>query len=452
MDAYIKQIKDRVINYNNELISRNNLINKLKGDINSYLNAQNFSYHDFITNKSIRIIIGNLVEDKKLVDNFNKAVSDLLQVDWIKLVSNLDKNVSVQKQTLLKSVSEVLGYLNKHEVNYYTNLDKTLEVLDNLGNSVVQIDKYFNKMLERLGLNSEEILELNAYVTKQNMIVYASTMKKIDDTALNNEEKAIESALKKETRKRKKHVFAKDKSVQATMLLEKADLLLKELDAYEKTDENMAIAYLDLLLNDVDTIVATSLDSKTLLKCLLINILDIRSYITKNESNFLESELSEKLDALKKLCENYELLKIKIMSQNNEVDLKYQDSSSTNKNMDEISVYYIYNSKTNKEYYEEDLINNKAAPNYVNNARNMVEKLLKGNYNLKNKKSVKGIPNCFYVQQGLTYLSFLMVSQKDYIIITSSKWDDLFRMTKNICESEQDQIKNLRNEITGDRK
>ncbi len=445
MDVYVSKLKDKLISCNNDLVATNNEIDKLKDSINSYLKSEEFSCSSFINNNSIKTSIKKLVSDKKLLSYFERLISELSKVGYVKLSSRTDARVNRKKLELQEVLRKILKHLEENKVKYYLNLDERLKVLDKIGTESVLIEKDFNFMMKNLGFSNTEILEFNAFVVKQNMNIYKEKVKQIDAESLRMEEELIKKALNKEARMHKKHVFSKEKSAFANNLINTADTLTKVLSEYTEKDKNMALAYYELMLGDVNEITASIYDSNSLLKYLLINILNISTYIKEKENICTEEELSNELGKLKKLCDNYKILKSFENVNSNYID----DNEVVNNNM---NVHYVYDSKTNNSYLNKDIEKNKADGGYVKNAKLLIEKLEKGKFNLKTKKSIHGIPNCFYLQQGVTYVSIIVVSNDNYIVLTSSKWKDLFQMTNNIYETEKEQIEEIEKTIIGEMK
>ena len=75
----------------------------------------------------------------------------------------------------------------------------------------------------------------------------------------------------------------------------------------------------------------------------------------------------------------------------------------------------------------------------------------KGIYQKGGKKIVNGNENIFYVKQDLTYLSFIILDDSNYLIITADKWKNknFISITKSICDKEKDQIRNVKKQIVG---
>ena len=172
LDVYLKTLKDRLINYNDNLRRRNNEMSKLKSMIEVYFESDNFSYSDFINNYSISIGINNNVLDENLKSIFNEIISKLRKESYVKLVSSYDKSLISEKTLLLKTLRDILSYLNDSSVRYYLSLDERLKLFDDIGKKEVYVSKDFNLMLTRLGLSKEEIVSFNCFVTKKNMDLY----------------------------------------------------------------------------------------------------------------------------------------------------------------------------------------------------------------------------------------------------------------------------------------
>lgn len=446
MENYLSDLKKRLVDYNNLLIQRNNDISKLENMINDYFKKDDFLYANFINNVSIKTAVQKFVADKKLLSSFNEITKELSKMDYVKLSSRLDAKANRRKIKLLEVLRAILKHLEEIKEKYYYTLDERLMLLDDVGRKAVIIEKDFNLMLKRLGLSSEEIVEFNAYVIKQNMMVYLNKTKEIDSALVEKEEKILNDKMAKEERRRKRHVFAKEKSAFAKDLLRNAESFLNELTSYEELDKNMSLAYHDILIEDFDKTRKDINDDELVLKYLLINISNISTYIKQNETKYTESELFDKLNELKNLCDNCKtLLDIR------KKELNYTDANEIKTNLN-IKLHFIYDDKTNKTYIEQDLQENRDTTNYVKNVEMIIDKIKKGIYSTQSKKNFPKIPNCYYVQQGITYVSFIMLSQDDYIVLTSSKWDDLFHKTNRIYNAEQQQIDSVKKMIQGDAK
>ena len=446
LDVYLKTLKDRLINYNDNLRRRNNEMSKLKSMIEVYFESDNFSYSDFINNYSISIGINNNVLDENLKSIFNEIISELRKESYVKLVSSYDKSLINEKTLLLKTLRDILSYLNDSSVRYYLSLDERLKLFDDIGKKEVYVSKDFNLMLTRLGLSKEEIVSFNCFVTKKNMDLYTKLIKKIEEETKEKEEEIIKGQLRKEARYKKKNSFKNEKSKSAKNIISLSSELLKNLTEYNNDDVNMALSYQEFLINDINSVLKSVYDVGSVMKYLLLNISYIASYIKEKESLQSEEELLKPLNDLQRLCNNYEMVE-KLNSP--KVTFNDEEALENNKHDNLINVYFVHNSKTSESYYEEDISKNKASGDYEKNARIIVEKMLRGNYVSKPKKVFPGIPNCFYVQQGLTYLSFIMLSDNNYVILTSSKWDDLFKITNNIYKTEQDEINMIKKNVIG---
>jgi len=382
MDVYVSKLKDRLISYNNNLIAKSNEIDKLKDSIYSYVRRENFPYPNFINNNSIKTLIKKLVSDKKLLSSFERLISELSRIEYVKLGSRTDTGVNRKKLELQEVLRKILNHLEENNVKYYLTLDQRLEILDRIGKEPVFVTKDFNQMMKNLGFSNREILEFNAFVVKQNMNIYKEDIKKIDNEALKREEELIKKALNKEERMHKKHVFSKERSIFANNLINTANAITNELSEYTEKDKNMALAYYELMLGDINEITASIYDFNLYLKYLLINILNISTYIKEKENICTEEELSDELGKLKKLCDNYKILKNLRNVNSNYID----DSEIINNN---INIHYVYDSKTNDSYLNQDMGKNKADSGYVKNAKLLIEKLEKGKFNLKTKKGLQ---------------------------------------------------------------
>lgn len=299
-------------------------------------------------------------------------------------------------------------------------------------------------MFKRLGLTDQEILDFTAYVVKQNMNVYAKEKKEIDSETLRKEEQIIEKTLKKENKNQKKRAFKNVKSRESKELLQRCDEVLSNLKNVTKEDENMALSYHDLLVNDASKVVGMLFDANLVLKYLMINISNISTYIKEKENYLSEEDLQDKLKELENLIHGYEEISLEISQKT------YVDKDEVEKRVsDVINVYYVINSKTNLSYFDEDVNKNKNAMNYKDDANNLIKKIKNGNIKSKKINNIPSIPNCFYVQQGLTYLSYIILSDDNYLVLTSSMWKGLFNSTNNIYDTEQDQINEIKNKVIG---
>ena len=446
MDAYLKTLKDRLVDYNDNLRRRNNEINKLKSMIEVYFESDEFSYPGFVNNYSISISINNNVLNENLKSIFNEIVNKLRKESYVKLTSSYDKSLISEKAMLLKTLRDILSYLNNNSVRYYLSLDERLKLFDEIGKKEVYVSKDFNLMLTRLGLSKEEVVSFNCFVTKKNIDLYTKLISKIEKEAKEKEEEIIKGQLRKEARYKKKISFKNEKSKSAKNIIELSSELLKNLTEYNDDDVNMALSYQEFLINDINSVLKSVYDVGSVMKYLLLNISYIASYIKEKESLQSEEELLKPLNDLQRLCNNYEMVE-KLNSP--KVTFNDEEALENNKHDNLINVYFVHNSKTSESYYEEDIRKNKASGDYEKNARIIVEKMSRGNYVSKPKKVFPGISNCFYVQQGLTYLSFIMLSDNNYVILTSSKWDDLFKITNNIYKTEQDEINMIKKNVIG---
>lgn len=94
MDVYVSKLKDKLISCNNDLVATYNEIDKLKDSINSYLKSEEFSCSSFINNNSIKTSIKKLVSDKKLLSYFERLISELSKIGYVKLSSRTDTRVN----------------------------------------------------------------------------------------------------------------------------------------------------------------------------------------------------------------------------------------------------------------------------------------------------------------------------------------------------------------------
>lgn len=73
----VDEIKDKLVDYNNNLIKKQNEIYKLKNTIHEYFEKESFPYYDFINNNYILNGVRKLVLDKGLSSGFDLAISKL---------------------------------------------------------------------------------------------------------------------------------------------------------------------------------------------------------------------------------------------------------------------------------------------------------------------------------------------------------------------------------------
>lgn len=443
MESYVDIVKNKLTSYNENLIKEQDKINKLKKTIHEYVEKESFPYYDFVNNNYVLNAIRNLVLDEDLSSRFESVISKLKQRNYVGLFTPDKDKKDDEKQDLLNVLRDIEQYLSQRIVLHYSELEKKLASFDDVGKVIIPI-KDFQKMFKRLGLTDNEILNFNAYVVKQNMNVYDKEKKKIDSETLKLEEQIIEKSLKKESKSQKKRSFKNVKSMESKELLQRCDKVLGNLKNVTKEDENMALSYRELLIDDASEVVDMLFDTNLVLKYLMINISNISTYIKEKESYLSEEDLQDKLKELKKLIDSYEKISSKV-SQKTYVD-KDDDEKRVS---DVINVHYVINSKTNLSYFEEDIKENKNAMNYESDANNLIKKIKNGNIKSKKINNIPRIPNCFYVQQGLTYLSYIILSDDNYLVLTSSMWKDLFNSTNNIYDTEQEQINEIKNNVIG---
>lgn len=224
-------------------------------------------------------------------------------------------------------------------------------------------------------------------------------------------------------------------------LLDNVGLLIKnELIDYNESDLNLANAYRDLIIQMISE---DKLINEDMQKTALIIIKEKYDEINKEKIDYTEEELKPKLEVLNKLYLSYLSLK--------EKNTIYQDEQKEEliKNADDINVYYLYD-ENNESYYLKSLENEKGDDAFIKCAEAIVDKLKKGMYEKGRKRPVDGIDNCFFAQQTEAFVSFIMINENNYIILTSAKWKNLNYMTNYVYNNCYDQILDVKNKIAGE--
>ena len=450
LNTYLVQIKQKLIKNNQALKKRNDKRIRLINIICEYLDKDTFMFDDFIKNSNVRNLINDVVKDDRIKNNIINSMDDLKRISWADLVTNINNSAVEKKNKMLNCLKELLGYLNRNPIYFYYDLDKELSFFDNLSKDVVDLDSRYERMFIRLGLTGDEILRLRFFVSKQNMEVYRKKINEINKSQKEKEDKIIIKNLQKEENLRRRNVLSKNCSLEVKNLLNNAQKLLSEYPKeYSKEDYNMAIAYKDVLLSDLLESLIPSLSQTDYMKYLIINISYISTYINDNKDKCTESELSDKINELKKLYSNYVIFK----KQMTDKSIKDEDNDTKNY-LDEdkyITIHYLINENKDSSYYFDALKENENDKKFTSDAEKIIEKMKKGIYQKGGKKIVNGNENIFYAKQDLTYLSFIILDDSNYLIITADKWKNknFISITKSICDKEKEQIRNVKKQIVG---
>lgn len=447
MNYKFEDIIKKLEENNIKLKNKNSMLIRLRSEIENYLNIQPLDYDALSKDEVLLRNIKKLINDEKLVKDFEDGIIILRKMPWTVRVSNLNNEVKEDKENIVKLLNQISLYIYNNPVKFYTTLDEKLMVFDKIGKEEVSLDNSLFKIFYRLGLSNQEILDLTAYVTGQNMKVYNTKIKEIEKESLKKEKNILMTKLKKEERNDKIKKTKERKTILSDynkLLADSLELLKSKNFNPSDKDYNEALAYQEILLDDLDSLLIYDA-SLNVEKHLLVNISfalnNINKILGSDNSCLKNEDLKKELEKLNILYHNY-LNKIRKI---NNFEDKKDDAP-----LDKVNIHYLIDSKTCKSYYKQSIESKDSK--YVSDAERLIEKMKTGLFESKQKSSINDVENCFFIQQGLTYLAFIRVSEKDYIIISTSKWHNLFSTVKNIYNNELEQIDAIKKEIKGDRK
>ena len=439
IDKYKMDFANDIMNrwkQSKELFSRKKAL-ALK--IRIYFNTYGLNIKKFLENKELIDEIILTLDNKELKKQFESYLKEFNLLSFHKEKITNDMNNGF---TLL--VDKIVEYFSGAKT--YGNITDFVNTINKISDEFVVINNGFITFLKRIGFSEEEIIEFLGIVAKENIKVCNKRMDTLDKEE--QAKRSIEEAklAKKEERERKKNLLNKKMSDETAMLLNGIGNLFED----EKTDFdenilNMALAYEDILIGDI------TFDLEDLKK-----IKDIDKYIfvliwkTYNDIIALKNEKTE--EELKSLINKLRMLYSNMLVMMEE-DKKYEDSESEDlvKPKESIVIKYVIDEKTDVSYFDIAINKNKGDSDFERNARSIINKGEKGLLVARSKRPINDIPDGYFVLAGKTYVSFIMLNEESYIILTASKWDDLFTESRNIYNTNIDQIRELKKDLVGDK-
>ena len=439
MDNYIEDIKQKILDSCDQTKRIVTMKNSVINNINRHMSNKGFNYYSFLENSILITEITNLIDDSELKKRFLKSLSEINALDFKDKVSEYNtEDVKAKKNHFLKVLREVI--IDFKNTKYYKNPEIFINRLDSVGKDIVTIDYYFEKFLYRNGFSKEEVLQLISYICKCNMALYKDKIIIQNEKEIEYERMQEKKEKNKQERQRKKNLMVNRMSKHSNDLLVSIEQLIKHNFGSENDyDLNTINAYKDLV---IDMVLNNYEIKEDMQEILLFLIYKKYNEIKELMNEYTEEELNKKLEFLDKAYNSYKEPKLKD-------EVVYEDSEPEAKQESDINVYYLFDEDGSNEFLN-CLQKEKGDESFINGAKIIVEKLGKGIYEKCKKRPIDGFDKCVFVQQSNTFVSFIMLNEKNYILLAATKWDGLNYSTKHVFDNCQEQINNIKKKVAGD--
>lgn len=446
----------------------NEYLSNIQSKVDAYANKQKYSIkikemlEKYLSRPSF---IAKFIKDREILFLLSVNVNNKNKEDYDK-VCELIKDLSLVPENLLIKDSEITKIEDTKSKlkKYLTNLKNSFETLSKesfkdinlfhaelskIGKDSKVNIKLITAYMYKVGFNTKEINDFLAYYAKENMGIYERKVKEIDSNAekvrIEMIDKNNKANMRRIKRENKKNALINVCSPATDELLKKVSMLLdkyKNILIDKQIVNSYELFYLDSTI-DFDLL----LQDKSALDKILMCIKSEYDFIESVKSEFSENDAKIEIEKLSKLYTNYQ--KALFIKNNRAQDIQKMENIFNNEEQ-KINVHFLVNEKNGKSYFEMSIEENKDMQNYKNNAETFIEKIKSGVVKIGHQNHVLGIEdNVFWARQGKVYICYYPVTESDWIVLTSAKYEDYEKAAEQVYNTCYDQIENIKKNIGG---